>query len=87
MDILTILGFVAAVLTTGAGVPQFIKTVRTRHTESLSIHTYIMLALGIPLWIIYGIFKKDLPLTISNFMVLIPVLVILGLKLRNKDHK
>ena len=85
MDInaITIIGFVAAVLTTGAGIPQFIKTVRTRHTESLSIHTYIMLAVGIPLWLIYGILIKDLPLIASNFVILIPVLIILTLKIKN----
>ncbi len=87
MDPITILGFVAAILTTGAGIPQFIKTVKTKHTESLSIHTYLMLAVGVPLWVVYAIFIKDLPLMISNLLVSIPVFIILALKIKNKELK
>ncbi len=40
---MSIIGTVAAILTTSAFVPQAIKTIRTRNTEGLSLPTFTML--------------------------------------------
>jgi len=83
VDFITIIGFTAATLTTLAGVPQFIKTVRTKETKGLSLWTYIILAVGISLWLIYGILKQDMPLIFSNVVVIFPTIVILLTKLKH----
>ena len=51
------LGILAAILTTGAFLPQAIKTIRTRHTEDLSLTTFAMMFLGTLCWLAYGLFK------------------------------
>ena len=43
MDLVQILGLLAAFFTTVANVPQAIKVIKTRSTKSLSAATYAML--------------------------------------------
>ena len=66
MDTIQITGLLAAILTTGANIPQTIKVIRTRSTKSLSTATYTMLFLGMILWVIYGVIKKDIPIILAN---------------------
>ena len=55
------IGFIAALLTTGAFVPQVFKTLKTKSTEGLSLTMYMSMFVGIMLWLFYGI-KKNLHL-------------------------
>ena len=66
MDYIQILGIGAAILTTGANIPQAVKIIRTRSTESISSITYAMLFVGLVLWLIYGIVRDDLPIILAN---------------------
>ncbi|WP_417352283.1 SemiSWEET transporter [Flavobacterium alkalisoli] len=66
MDYTQITGLLAAILTTGANIPQAIKVIKTRSTKSLSAATYSMLFLGMVLWVIYGLIKKDIPIILAN---------------------
>lgn len=66
MDFIQILGLLAAVFTTAANIPQTIKVIRTRSTKSLSWATYAMLFVGMTLWVIYGIMRKDIPIILAN---------------------
>ena len=60
------IGIAAAILTTGAYIPQAYKTIKTKDTSGLSITTFSMLLLGTILWFIYGVFLNDIPLMIAN---------------------
>jgi MtN3 and saliva related transmembrane protein len=66
ISLLTFLGIFAASLTTGAFVPQVIKTWRTRSTEDLSLGMFLMLFIGTGCWLLYGLLKRDLPIILAN---------------------
>ena len=84
MDSITFIGLAAATLTTMAFVPQVVRAWRTRSTRDISLPMFLILALGITLWLIYGALIRDLPLIAANSVTLILVLAILFLKLRYK---
>ena len=79
---LTFLGLAAAFCTTIAYVPQVVKTWRTRSTADISLGMYLVLMLGIVLWLAYGIFLGDVPVTAANGISLVLVGSVLVLKIR-----
>jgi MtN3 and saliva related transmembrane protein len=82
MDWVTLLGLVAATCTTIAFLPQVIKTVRTKHTEDISLLMYGILTFGLVLWLIYGLLIWNLPIIAANSVILAFTLVILILKMK-----
>ena len=71
METITLLGLAAAVCTTISYLPQAIKTIKTKHTEDLSLGMYTVLTTGIFLWLLYGIFTKDSPIIFANSITFI----------------
>lgn len=82
MDIVAILGFVAGTLTTIALLPQVIKVWKLKETRDLSLLMYIILCIGVILWIVYGIMLSELPIIFANGVTLMLLLSILFLKLK-----
>jgi MtN3 and saliva related transmembrane protein len=66
----TKIGLVAGTLTSLAAIPQVVKTLRTRHAKDISIWQPLLLAVGVALWMVYGILIHDLPLILSNIIPL-----------------
>jgi MtN3 and saliva related transmembrane protein len=60
------LGWIAAVFTTFAFVPQVIKVSKSRSVQDISIGMYSILCSGILMWIAYGIHMNAIPLVIAN---------------------
>ena len=83
----TTLGLVAGTLTSIAAIPQLVKTLRTRHARDISIWQPLLLAIGIALWLMYGMLIHDLPLVLANIVPLICniTLTILKVRYRNND--
>ena len=81
-DPVTILGLVAASLTTFAGLPQLIKTWKTKSTKDISLLLFLMMFVGVLLWLIYGILTGDIPLIAGNGVSALLVGAILALKLK-----
>ncbi|GEO15293.1 SemiSWEET transporter [Microvirga aerophila] len=77
-----ILGFAAAILTTVCWLPQAFRTLRTKDTKSLSLVTQSAFALGVALWLIYGILAGNAPIILANGVTFILVSLILAMKLR-----
>ena len=77
------LGFVAAAFTTGAFLPQAIKTIRTRETHSISLWMYITFTVGVLLWFSYGVALRSWPLILSNTVTFLLAATILVLKVRH----
>ncbi len=75
--LITIIGFSAAVFTTFSFIPQFIKIVKTKKTEGLSLLMILQISAGLILWIIYGLLRKDIVLITANSVGLIIVTVTL----------
>lgn len=72
----TIIGSVAATLTMLSFVPQIIKSLRTKSVKDVSLFTLVQLSLGVALWIIYGVYRRD-PIIICANLVSLMTLVIL----------
>ncbi|MDN3017886.1 SemiSWEET transporter [Paenibacillus sp. BSR1-1] len=81
-DIVSIFGYLAAILTTLSFLPQAIKTIREKNTEGISFIMYGMFTAGVLLWLIYGLFIKDIPIIVANLITLILALTILFLKMK-----
>ena len=79
-----VLGILAALLTTVANVPQVIKCVRTGESADLSLKMLITLALGLLLWLSYGLMLGDFIIAAANGTSLCLVGVLLGFKWRDK---
>lgn len=77
-----IIGYTAAALTTLCQVPQALRIMKTHHTKDISLATYTALGLGVFLWIIYGIYVKDMVIILANIITFIIVFYIWLLKLR-----
>lgn len=83
MSLITVIGLVAATLTTTAFVPQVLKSMKTKSAKDLSLGTFAMLCCGVFLWLIYGILNQDLPIILSNAITLLLATTLLVLKLRH----
>ena len=83
MPLITILGLVAGVMTTVSFLPQVIKSWKTGRTQDISLPMYIFLALGLSLWLVYGVSLGDLPIMFANGITLPLVLFMLFLKLKH----
>ena len=70
-------GYIAAILTTAAFLPQLIKTLKTKKAEDVSLITLIMFICGLGSWIFYGYKISSLPILIANIITLILNLFIL----------
>lgn len=78
----TTVGLVAGTLTSIAAIPQVIKTLKTRHVRDISVWQPLLLALGVALWMVYGILIGDFPLIVANITPLICNVVLTGMKIR-----
>ena len=74
------LGLAAGTLTTIAFVPQIVRIVRVRHADDLSWWTFGTFALGVALWLVYGLELHAVPIIVANVATLGLALVILILK-------
>ncbi|MDO8427028.1 MAG: SemiSWEET transporter [Deltaproteobacteria bacterium] len=83
MDSTTWLGIFAGTLTTTSFLPQVIKTWKTRHTKDISAFMFLMLFIGITLWVAYGIVRNDMPIILANCVSLVLVSVMLFFKIRH----
>ena len=77
------IGYVAAVMTTLAFVPQAVKTLKTRDTRSISLGMYAVFTVGIAFWFAYGLVLQSWPMILSNSVTFLLAGSILVLKLRH----
>lgn len=78
------LGLIAATLTTSAFVPQVYKAWKHRSTRDISLSMYLVLSVGLILWMIYGVFIESLPVILANSITLFLVGTMVFLKIRHK---
>lgn len=84
MDIMEIIGLLAATLTTSAFVPQVLKAYREKTTRDISLTMYVVLMAGLALWIVYGIYHQSLAIILANIFTGILVFLMIILKLKDK---
>lgn len=77
-----LIGYVAAILTTLAFVPQAWQTWRTRNAAGISLGKYSLFCTGVALWLVYGVLLGAWPIILANAITLVLALAILVMKLR-----
>ncbi|MBF2005030.1 SemiSWEET family sugar transporter [Chlorogloeopsis fritschii PCC 9212] len=82
MDFITILGLVAATLTTFSFLPQMIKTWQTKSAKDVSYAMLISFNIGVFLWLLYGFYLSALPIILANGTTLFFNIIILYLKIK-----
>ena len=84
MDITSIIGNIAALLTTTSFLPQAIKTIKTKDTASLSFPMYLLFVTGVTLWLVYGTLNHQMPIIIGNLITLVLAGIILGFMVKDQ---
>jgi MtN3 and saliva related transmembrane protein len=79
---LDIIGYIAAFCTTTAFIPQAAKVYRNKRTKDISIGMFLLLTVGISLWLVYGLILMALPIILANGVTLIFALYILIMKIK-----
>ncbi len=82
MDFHNLVGMAAACLTTFSFIPQAFKTFRTKDVSGISLSMYSIFAVGVALWLVYGILIWAWPIIVANAITLSLALAILVMKLR-----
>jgi MtN3 and saliva related transmembrane protein len=87
IDSATVVGGIAAVLSTVSFVPQATKIIRSRDTSGISTGMYLVTVAGFTLWTAYGAMQTAWPLIASNSICLILSAFILTMKLLPQREK
>jgi len=75
------IGLVAGICTSISLLPQLIKLVKEKRAENISIPYLVLLFIGLCLWIVYGIMKRDMPIIFTNGFAALTSLATLALGL------
>jgi MtN3 and saliva related transmembrane protein len=62
----SIIGYVAAFLTSFSMVPQIIRLIKLKESKDVSLTMTMALCLGVLLWFVYGIAIDDTPVIAAN---------------------
>jgi MtN3 and saliva related transmembrane protein len=84
MSYIDLIGYIAALLTTCAFMPQAYLTWKLKRAEGVSTGMYSMMVTGICLWLCYGILINAWPIIIANIITLLLAVFILSMKLKYK---
>ena len=80
-------GFLAALLTTLAFLPQLYKTWQTKSADDVSLVMLILFITGLICWIIYGFKINSIPILVANIITFIFNFSILILKILYRKNK
>jgi MtN3 and saliva related transmembrane protein len=70
-----IVGYGAAFLTMFGFLPQVIKIYQTKSVKDISFLTLAQFSVGLTLWLIYGIMRRDFVIILANTVTLLIVFV------------
>jgi MtN3 and saliva related transmembrane protein len=79
-----LIGFLAAILTTAAFVPQAYKIWKTKSAQGVSLAMYLIMFTGVALWGVYGLFIHSNPIILANFITASLLIMIIYFKVKHK---
>lgn len=82
-----IIGLIAASFTTFAFVPQVFKIWKNSNSSGVSISMYVIMLIGICIWLYYGFLIKSLAVIIANLVSGLLQLFIITFALVNRKKK
>ena len=65
-----VIGYLGAFCTTIAFLPQAIKVYKTKHTKDISLGMFLLLDIGMVIWLFYGLMITSLPVIIFGLYIL-----------------
>ncbi len=77
-----IVGIIAAVCTTSGFIPQIMRGVRTKRLDDVSPVMYVLLIIGLSLWLSYGIHIEDMIIIVANAAALAFSVFIISLRFK-----
>jgi MtN3 and saliva related transmembrane protein len=83
----TIIGAIAATLTSLSFIPQIARSLRTKSVRDVSLVTLYQLSLGVTLWIVYGVYRNDPIIIFANSVALITLVILIYLYFKYKGAK
>lgn len=86
MDVDTIIGLSAGILTATSAMPQVVKTIREKEATQVSPFMFVILFAGNGIWVYYGILKSDIPIIATNCFSLLLDVTMLYLKFRYRKN-
>ncbi|MBS3749547.1 MAG: SemiSWEET transporter [Candidatus Thermoplasmatota archaeon] len=82
IDLTLLIGYLAALCTTAAFIPQVIHTIKTKSTVDISLYMYLIFLIGVFSWFLYGIYIEALPIILANGITFLLALIVLIEKIR-----
>ena len=77
------IGIIAAILTTSAFIPQVYKIYKEKKAQGVSLTMYLIMFVGVLLWLVYGILIGSIAIMIANSVTAILQLFVIIFKLKN----
>ena len=84
MDLATVVGLLAGLLTTLSLIPQVMKIWRSKSAKDISLKMFAAFSVGVALWLVYGVLQKEVPIILWNGVSLVLASCILAMKLKFK---
>lgn len=82
MNYIELIGFIAAILTTAAFLPQVFKTWKTKDVSGLSLPMLTLFFVGIIAWLIYGIFINSPSMILANAITTVSAFFLIYFKIK-----
>ena len=79
-----LIGYLAAILTTVAFVPQALTSWRTRDLSGVSLPMYSIFTAGVAMWLAYGVMLASWPIIVANAVTLALSGAVLVLKVKHR---
>ena len=79
-----LIGYLAAILTTVAFVPQALTSWRTRDLSGVSLPMYSIFTAGVAMWLAYGVLLGSWPIIVANAVTLALSGAVLVLKVKHR---
>ncbi|MGD6807823.1 MAG: SemiSWEET family sugar transporter [Candidatus Bathyarchaeia archaeon] len=80
METITIIGLIAAFLTTISLLPQVIRVWKTKSVKDISTGMFTLQCCSVCLWVVYGLLMQDVPIMAANMLVFAQASTILVFK-------
>ncbi|CAI8164605.1 MAG: Sugar transporter SemiSWEET [Bacteroidota bacterium] len=78
------IGFLAAILTTSAFLPQAFKIWKTQSADGLSMTMYLVMGTGTLCWLIYGVLIQSPSIIVANSVSISIIIFIITFIVRSK---
>lgn len=78
------IGFIAAILTTSAFLPQVYKIWHLKSAKDVSMTMYLVMLSGVCLWGVYGLIIKSPPIIVANIVTALLLILVIYFKIKYK---